>query len=90
MSTGYLPVRQIFNMSNIQHKDNTQLYILTTGQSIDSLIPFSSPADEYHIAFEDRASLMLIASAIAQSRGHTPLLDIQMPVSDLFGFLETD
>jgi acyl-CoA synthetase (AMP-forming)/AMP-acid ligase II len=46
-------------MSNIQHKNNTQLYILTTGQFIDSLIPFSSPADEYRIAFEDRAGLFV-------------------------------
>ena len=73
-------------MSNIQHKDNTQLYILTTGQSIDSLIPFSSPADEYRIAFEDREGLMLRARAIAQSKGHIPLLDIEISVSELFGF----
>ena len=61
-------------MSNIQHKDNTQLYILTTGQSIDSLIPFSSPVDEYRIAFEDRAGLMLRACTITPSKGYTPFL----------------
>ena len=59
-------------MSNIQHKDNTQLYILTTGQSIDSLIPFSSPADEYRIAFEDRAGLMFRASPLPNPKGIHP------------------
>ena len=59
-------------MSNIQHKDNTQLYILTTGQSIDSLIPFSSPADEYRIAFEDRTGLMFRASPLPNPKGIHP------------------
>ena len=40
-------------MDKIKHTD--ALYILTTGESVDSLTPFSSPVEEYCAAFKERA-----------------------------------
>ena len=37
----------------------TKLYDLSNGKSITSLTSFSSPVDEYHAAFEDRAQPFL-------------------------------
>ncbi|MCL0077012.1 acyl--CoA ligase [Dehalococcoidia bacterium] len=39
--------------------ENSELYDLSTGESIVSLSHFSSPTDEYCAAFEDRADLFL-------------------------------
>jgi len=38
---------------------NTKLYDLSTGKSVTSLSPYSSPIDEYRAAFADRAHLFL-------------------------------
>ena len=40
-------------------EDDAMLYALSTGEPITSLIPFSSPIDEYRSAFEDRESPFL-------------------------------
>ena len=44
------------------------LYELTTGKPVTSMSPFSSPIDEYRVAFEERALPFLIYYAFQDGK----------------------